>query len=140
MRSWWVGRDRRVGGEAAFGSGIESGAAGSRASSDSGGIYGAYAGVSIEVSRSRPGNCTDAADSEAVLCVHGIQLHVVCERSGESVQHAGGQAVYVAAAARVGRTLAGVGAAELPAERQRFQGGESRWVRCRLADFVRGFG
>src|SRR5262249_33319453 len=80
-------------------------------------IHRAHAFVQIEISRPFTGSRAHAADSKAVLRVHGIQLRMVCERSGKSLQHAAGQAVYVATAASAWRKVARLGTSELPPER-----------------------
>src|SRR5439155_27113352 len=119
---------RRMGRKTTGGGGTEGCAARSRTRGESSRVYRAHASVQAEVPRSFAGDCAHAAGAKAVLRVHGIQLRVVRERSGKSVQHTAGQAVYLATAAHTGRTIAGVGPAELSHERYRFQSGKPRRI------------
>src|ERR1700675_1982123 len=108
---------RRLGRETTCGGRAESCVARSGASGESERVYRAHAGLQAEIPRPLARGGAHPAGAKAVLRVYGIQLRVVRERPRESVQHAAGQAIYLAAAARVGRAIAGLGTAELPHER-----------------------
>ncbi len=75
-----------------------------------------------------------------VLCMHGIQLRLVCRRSQESLQHSSRQAVQLAKASDRGRQDTLLGTAELSPERPRLQGGQSRWLWARLASGLQRHG
>ena len=62
------------------------------------GIHRAHAGLQAQVSRPLARNRTHAPGAEAVLRLHGIQLRVVRQRPGKSLQHARGQAVHAGSA------------------------------------------
>src|ERR1017187_8211465 len=95
----WLRRHWRLGCQATFGSRLDGCGARSRAQYIAVRIRRAHAGLQAAFSRYVAGDREDAAGAEAMLCVHGVQLRLVCQRSGKSLQHAEGQAFHVAAPA-----------------------------------------
>src|SRR5689334_9905575 len=122
-----------MGGEAIVRSGTEGRAARGGPQHFTERIYRAHAGLQARISQPVARNRAHAPRAETMLRLHGIQLRLVRGRLAESLQHAQGEAVYLAAAAHRGRAHAGVGPAELPAERSGLQSREPRWLWRRLA-------
>src|SRR5579885_3280190 len=126
-------RLRRLGGDGAHAGGLPGAAARSRLARGTG------AGLPspLALRTAVPGTGPAGPVTQILQRLHGIQLPHHAGRPGESLHHAGGQAVQVVALARAGRADTALVAGHRPHVRPGIQSRLARWLRRRLADFVR---